>query len=127
MYQVAVTHKKEMTFGVSASTGNFTVDAAGKDGVTPPDALLAALATCVGVYIRKYAHGASLSLENFSVSAQAEFTKEPPYCFKEIGVTIDLAGASLDERRKKALLEFIKNCPVHNTLKAVPAVTVEIK
>ncbi len=127
MYKVDVTHKKEMVFAVSAGGGSFTVDAAGKEGVTPPDVLLAGLATCVGVYIRKYCQGASLSLDNFGVSARAEFTKEPPYCFKEIEVAVDLGGASLDERRKKALLEFVKNCPVHNTLKGDPAVTIGIK
>ncbi len=127
MYKVDITHKKEMVFQVSSPAGSFAVDAAGKEGATPPDVLLAALATCVGVYIKKYAQGASLSLDNFKVSAEAEFTKEPPHCFREIRVAVDLGQAAIDERRKKSLIEFVKNCPVHNTLKNNPEVKLEVK
>lgn len=38
----------------------------------------------------------------------------------------DLKGAVLDERRRKALLEFVKNCPVHNTLKVNPLVDIKL-
>lgn len=127
MYQVDIVHKKEMVFQATSPGGSFLIDASAREGVTPPDVVLAGLASCVGVYIRKYALGASLALDNFNVSARAEFTKEPPFCFKEIQVSVDLGNASIDERRKKSLVEFIKNCPVHNTLKNNSSVTIEVK
>ena len=65
-------------------------------------------------------------MENFEILAEAEFSKEPPLSFKEIKVSIDLKGAKLDNRRKEALLEFIKNCPVHNTLEEKPEVEINI-
>lgn len=123
MYKVEVRHKEKMLFEVSSKDYTFTVDTDGK-GVTPPDALLASIGSCLGVYIRKYAQGAKLALENFSITVEAEFSKDGPLCFRKIQVSIDLKGASLDERRKQALAEFVKNCPVHNTLKAGPAVEI---
>ena len=56
----------------------------------------------------------------------AEFSKESPVCFKKIEVLIDLKGAALEECRIKSMLEFVKNCPVHNTLKNNPAVEMKI-
>jgi uncharacterized OsmC-like protein len=125
MYKVRIDHKKDYEFGVKAGESEFAIDAKGK-GLTPPDALLVALASCVGVYIRKYAEGAKLQLDHFSVTAESEFSKEPPFCFRNIAVSVDLRGAQIDERRKKSLAEFLKNCPVHNTLKANPEVDLRI-
>jgi len=65
-------------------------------------------------------------LENFSVAAEAEFCEDKPVGFKEIKVSMDFKGASLDERRKNAILNFVKNCPVHNTLHLIPAVDIKI-
>ncbi|MCX5710005.1 MAG: OsmC family protein [Candidatus Omnitrophica bacterium] len=125
MYRVEVNHKSDYVFSVKSGESEFIVDAKGK-GLTPPDALLAALASCAGVYVRKYAEGAKLRLDNFSIYASAELSKEPPFCFRRIDVTVDLKGVDIDERRKKALGEFLKNCPVHNTLKANPEVVMNI-
>lgn len=125
MYRVEVISDSGSSFKAKAKDYEFTVDIKGK-GVTPPDALLASLASCIGVYLRKYAEGTKLDLSEFMITAEGEFSKEPPACFKEIKVGIHLKGLNLDERRKKAITEFIKNCPVHNTLKAAPHIEVEI-
>ena len=125
MYGVNISNKGDYVFRVKAGNYEFIVDTKGS-GVTPPDTLLASLGTCVGVYIRKYAEGAKLSLEGFSVTAEAEFCKEPPFSFKSIALAVDLKGAVLDERRKRALVEFIKNCPVHGTLKGNPEINITI-
>lgn len=127
MYKVELKHIKDFQFSVKSSGYEFAIDAKDKDGISPPDTLLASLASCIGVYISKYSEGSKLGLNNFEISAEAEFQKEPPFLFKEISVSIDLKGIKLDERREKALLEFIKNCPVHNTLEAKPEVIVKLK
>ncbi|MBU2221247.1 MAG: OsmC family protein, partial [Candidatus Omnitrophica bacterium] len=101
------------------------VDAKGK-GATPSDAFLAGLGACVGVYVRKYAEGAGLTLPEFSVSVDADFSKEKPVCFRKINVNVDLKGTRLEERRHKAMQEFVKNCPIHNTLKHNPEVEIKI-
>ena len=121
MYNIEVKNTGGYVFDVTAGDQTCKVDAKG-NGMTPPGMLLAGLASCVGVYIRKYAEGAKLLIGEFEVSAEAEFTKEAPMRFGEIRITVDLKGAALDDRRKKALTEFIKNCPVHNTMKGNPVI-----
>ena len=123
MYSVEVTNKGTSCFNVKSKDYEFVIDTNGK-GITPPDTLLASLGSCVGVYIRKYAEGAKLALGKFSVKVEADFAPEKPICFKDIRVKIDLGGLKLDEKRLGALLTFIKNCPVHNTLKGDPSIEV---
>jgi len=125
MYRAEVTGNPDSSFKVKSGDYEFVIDIKSK-GISPPDTLLASLAGCLGVYIRKYSEGSGLTLSNFSITAEAEFCQDKPMGFKKINVCVDLKGAQLDERRKKALLEFIKNCPIHNTLKMNPAVDIKI-
>lgn len=125
MYSVELTNKGNSTFLAKVKDYEFTIDTKGR-GVTPPDALLASLGSCIGVYLKKYAEGAGLQLAGFTVKVDADFCKEPPIGFKRINVSIALPGADLDDRRKRAVLMFLRNCPVHNTLKGNPEVEVSI-
>ncbi|MDD3275012.1 MAG: OsmC family protein [Candidatus Omnitrophica bacterium] len=133
MYQVEIAHEQGMFFTVRAPGGEFVVDARPKDkmdggarGFNPLEVLLSGLGSCVGVYVRKYAEGAKLDLGNFKVRVAAELSGEPLISFRSITVDIGLQGSTLDERRQKALLEFVRNCPVHNTLKGNPAVEIKL-
>lgn len=121
MYRVDLTHKGGHVFEVKSKDSTVTIDTEGK-GMTPPDALLASLTSCIGVYIRKYAESTKIDINDFTISAEAELTAHAPICFQSITVTIDLKGLVLEESRKQSLLRFIHNCPVHNTLIANPAV-----
>ena len=125
MYHVEITGKQSYSFTVKAGDSEFSVDAKGK-GFTPPDTLLASLGSCIGVYIRKYFEGAKIDLGEFKVIVEAELTKEPPVALREIKVSVDLRGANLEERRKKPLLDFLKNCPVSTTLKINPRVDINL-
>ena len=125
MYKVDITHTKDYAFKAQTAGYEFAIDSKGKDGMTPPDVLLASIGSCLGVYIRKYSEGTHLDLSEFKITVEGEFAKDP-YSFKVINVSIDLKGEKLDERRSKALLEFIKNCPVHNTLKGNPEVEIKL-
>ena len=125
MYKVDIHNNGGYLFKVKSKDYSFMVDTEGK-GITPPDALLASLGSCIGVYVRKYAEGAKLDIGEFDVTVEAEFAKEKPVSFKTINVSIAL-NSKIDEDRKKALLAFVRNCPVHNTLESVPAVEIELK
>ncbi|MCM8797416.1 MAG: OsmC family protein [Candidatus Omnitrophica bacterium] len=127
MYKAEVEHRNDVIFDVKLGNSQLTIDAKGKEGVTPLDILLASLASCAGVYIRKYAEGVRLDFGGFLVTAEAELSKESPFSFKSIQLSVDLKGVRFDERRKKALQEFIKNCPVHNTLKGNPEIAIAIR
>jgi len=123
MYKVEIDNGGDTVFNVKTKDYEFAIDTKGK-GSTPPDALLAALGSCVGVYIRKYAEGARLNIGGFTIVVEADFAAEKPLRFKDIKVNVSMQGAGLDERRKRAMLEFVKNCPVHNTLKGNPSVEI---
>jgi uncharacterized OsmC-like protein len=125
MYHVDITNAGNYSFKVKARDYEFIIDTKGQ-GATPPEVLLASLGSCIGVYLRKYAEGAKLALPEFQVSVDADFSKEEPVCFRKIDVKIDLKGLKLDERRLKSMLEFIKNCPVHKTLKQDPEVEIKL-
>ncbi len=120
MYRAEITHKHDFCFQAKAGEAELEIDAKGK-GFTPLDAFLSGLASCVGVYIRKYAEGAKLEIENFKVTVEADLGHDP-LSFKHIELKLDLNGAKLEERRKEALLNFVRNCPAHNTLKGNPEI-----
>ncbi|MFA5200072.1 MAG: OsmC family protein [Candidatus Omnitrophota bacterium] len=126
MYNVNIVNAGDYSFNVKSKDYEFIVDVKGK-GITPPDTLLASLGTCVGIYVRKYSEGAKLTLPEFVINVAGELSKEPPFCFRKINVNLDLKDVMLDERRQRALHEFVKNCPVHNTLKNNPEIEIEIK
>lgn len=125
MYEVELVNRGDSTFEAISKDYKFIIDTQGK-GITPPDTLLASLGSCVGVYLRKYCEGAKLDLKEFSIKVRAEFSQDAPICFRHIEVLLDLKDSLFDERRKKALLEFIKNCPVHQTLEANPEIVISI-
>ena len=125
MYKVEITHNQDLAFTAKVGRSEFIIDAQGQ-GLTPLDALLAGLGSCIGVYIRKYAQGAKLDLKNFKINVTAQLCSQSPFSFKLINVQIDLKDSGLDERRQRALLEFIKHCPAHNTLKGNPVIEVKL-
>jgi putative redox protein len=126
MYRVEVANSGGFLFTSASPGGTVAIDMHGVAGITPPDCLLASVASCIGVYLRKYAEGAKLDISGFKVRAEGELVKDGALAFRLIKVTIDLGGAVLEERRRAALLEFVRNCPVHNTLHANPAVEISI-
>jgi uncharacterized OsmC-like protein len=125
VYHVDIINDGGSAFKIRSKDGEFMVDTKGS-GITPPDTLLASVGSCIGVYIRKYCEGAKLPIGGFNISVDADFAKEAPVRFKDIKVSIDLKGVALDDRRMAAILEFIKNCPVHNTIKGDPAFSIDI-
>lgn len=126
MYSVKISNHRDSTFEVKSKDYEFTIDTEGK-GVTPPDALLASLGSCIGVYIRKYCSGTNLDIKEFEISVNGELSKDKPISFRKIFISIDLKGLALDELRKKSLLRFAMNCPIHNTIKGNPNIDVEMK
>lgn len=126
MYHVEITNLGNYSFKARSKDAEFVVDIKG-NGMTPPDVLLASLGSCMGVYLEKYADGMNLKIPAFTINLNAELSKEAPVCFRKINVQVDLGGVTLDERHKKGLAQFLDNCPVHETLKNNPEITLDIK
>jgi len=125
MYCVEISGRDGYVFDVKTRDSAFTI-AAKEGNVRPSEALLASIASCIGVYIRKYAEGAKLEIGEFTVTIKSEFGKERPIYFRHIDISVDLKGFRLDERRREAFLRFIKNCPVHATLKSNPEIKIDL-
>lgn len=125
MYKVEINSDSGYVFNALAGENKYIMDARSSGG-SPLDLLLAALGGCIGVYIRKYAEGAKLDIGKIKIMLRAELSSQRPISFKKIQTQVDLGQTILDERPKAAMLEFIKNCPVHNTLNGSPEIEVKI-
>ncbi len=125
MYSVDIINNGGPDFQILSEGHGFSLDTKGS-GVSPSAAFLASLGACIGVYLRKYMDSARIESKGFKVKVEAEFKKDPRYHFQDINVSIDLKGLDLEDRRKQALLRFVKNCPVHNTLESSPHVDISI-
>jgi len=125
MYRVGLKSKEGFLFNIKSRDYEFIMGTKGR-GITASETLLASLIGCIGVYIRKYAEGAKLPIGEFGIEAEAELCRESPIRFETINISIDLKGAVSDDRRKEALRRFIKNCPVHSTLKNAPAIEAKV-
>lgn len=121
MYKVEVKNRGGLEFTAKSEHGEIKIDAEGK-AIEPLETLLASLGSCTGVYIRKYATSANIQMDLFTLKLEAELKKGFPTYFEKIKMTIDLNGSVLSDLQKNALMQFIKNCPVLNTLDNEPAV-----
>lgn len=124
-YKVEVKNKGGTEYYATSEDGDFMMDGEGA-AVSPLDAFLASLGACMGTYIKKYLKSLNVDYSYFKLDIQADLIKERDYSFKDINISLDLDGAILDDLKKHSLLEFIKNCPVHATLKSVPDINVKI-
>lgn len=126
MYKVEIQHTTDMRFEAKGKEGNTIIDGRG-GAIRPLEVLLSSLGSCVGVYIRMFAEKMKLPLDHFSVYVWSELTKEAPYRFKDIHISITIKEGQLPEAKKDALLHFIKNCPAHETLRISPNIELEFK
>lgn len=119
-----------MKFLVSARGHQILCDrpavAGGTDaGITPPEFLLASLATCAGYYAAEYLRARSLPLNGLEVHVNAEKALNPGRLAKfEIDVTAPDAGG--EERHKDGVLWAVRRSLIHNTLGSTTAPEVEL-
>ena len=126
MYSIEIINNGGSQFDVKSKDYEFVIDTEGK-GITPPDTLLASIGSCMGVYIRKYFKNTNVIVKDFKIEVRGELSIERPISFKKIDISIDLHGVEIDEMRRKSLIEFVRNCPVHNTLRSNPVIETIIK
>ena len=87
--------------------------------MTPPEFLLASLATCVGFYAAKYLETRKLSSDGLEVRVEAEKAAQPARLAK---FRIELSVPGLDPAHEAGILRAAKACLIHNTLINAPAV-----
>jgi putative redox protein len=125
MYQVDILNKQGNLFEIKAGKNVLVIEPL-SENLSPGEALLASLGSCIGFYTRKYLDNAKIPVQGFSLRLEADFS-DAPMRFKEIKVVLDLKDTPLEPARRESLLKFVRNCPIHNTLKSDPSIEVEIK
>jgi len=129
MYNASVRYLNPLRYEASADGGIVTIDLSKEPGAgttTPLPLLLASLASCVAVYLERYLTGAKIAFTGFTIDAKSALATDGAASLRDIEVSLSIKGASLDDRRRKALIDFIRNCPVHNTLEGRPSISMAV-
>jgi putative redox protein len=101
------------------------VDAHGSDSApTPTELFVAALASCVAFYVRRFLARHSLPTDGLSVSAIFTMAERPARV-GEIDISIELPKG-VPDARLDALLAVASHCTVHNTLADPPRVSIQL-
>ncbi len=100
------------------------IDNGGSDeGMSPPEFLLASLATCAAYYAAQYLKARGLPTEGLEVGVSAEKARQPA----RLGsFHIEISTASLDQRHQAGVLRATKACLIHNTLLGAPSIEVSV-
>jgi putative redox protein len=92
-------------------------------GMTPPEFLLAALASCAGYYAAEYLKARALPAENLRVRVTAGKALRPA---RIEPFHIEITAPGLDERHEHGVLRAVKSCLIHNTLLNIPTIGVTV-
>lgn len=100
------------------------LDNGGSDeGMSPPELLLASLATCAAYYAAQYLKARGLPADDLNVRVSAEKAAQP---VRLASFQIDLTAPILEDRHKGGLLRAVKTCLIHNTLLGSPDIEVSV-
>ena len=100
------------------------VDNGGSDaGMTPPEFLLASLATCAAYYAAQYLKARKLPAQELKVRAGAEKAMQPA---RLASFHIEVTVPGLDGRHQAGILRAVKSCLIHNTLLAGPSIEIAV-
>jgi uncharacterized OsmC-like protein len=126
--EVTAEYKDGVRFEITARGHSVVCDQpaanGGQDtGMTPPEFLLAALASCAGYYAVQYLRTRGLSADPVSVRVTAEKAAQPARLGR-FGVEVDVP--EMEERYKEGVLRAVKSCLIHNTLLHAPELDIAI-
>lgn len=93
-------------------------------GMTPPEFLLAALASCAGYYAAEYLKTRSLSTEGLEVKVSAEKVLHPARMDRFV---IRIESGVSEERHRTGLQRAVNSCLVHNTFLHAPSIEVVLE
>lgn len=91
-------------------------------GPTPTELFIASLSGCVAFYARRYLERHSLPTDGLAVEADFSMGSRPARVARiDVRVTVP---AAVPAERREALLAVASHCTVHNSLTAVPEISV---
>jgi uncharacterized OsmC-like protein len=126
--EVSVRYLGETKFEVAARGHRVIcdqpVDNGGADeGMSPPEFLLASLATCAGYYAAQYLKTRGLPAEDLKVQVAAQKAAPPA---RLAAFEIEVTAIDLDERHQAGILRAVKACLIHNTLLGGPSIEITV-
>ena len=92
-------------------------------GMSPPEFLLASLATCAAYYAAEYLKARKLPEEGLKVRVTAEKILHPA---RLASFRIEVSTAELDSRHQSGVVRAVKSCLIHNTLLAGPHIEIAL-
>ena len=100
------------------------VDNGGSDaGMSPPEFLLASLATCAAYYAAQYLKARKLPAQELKVRVSAEKATQPArLALFHIEVTVP----GLDDHHQAGILRAVRSCLIHNTLLGGPGIEIAV-
>ena len=87
--------------------------------MTPPELLLASLATCGGYYALQYLKARDLTTEGLKVRVEAEKATQPAR-LSSFRIVVETPG--MENRYEAGMLRAVKACLIHNTLLGSPGI-----
>jgi uncharacterized OsmC-like protein len=90
-------------------------------GMSPPEFLLASLATCAAYYAAEYLKARRLPEEGLKVRVTAEKLLHPA---RLASFRIEVSTVELDQRHRTGIVRAVKSCLIHNTLLAGPHIEI---
>jgi putative redox protein len=100
------------------------LDNGGSDtGMSPPEFLLASLASCAAYYASQYLSARNLSAQDLQVRVSAEKRAQPA---RLASFQIHVEIPSLDGRHQAGVLRAVKACLIHNTLLGSPSIELAV-
>ncbi|MFP5211639.1 MAG: OsmC family protein [Acidobacteriota bacterium] len=127
--EVKVSHLGQVKFAVQSRSHTIICDQpqdnGGEDsGMTPPEMLLASLASCAAFYAVQYLKTRNLAQSGVEVTLTADKLK-PPARYGNFRIQI-ACPVHLTDEQKEALMRAVHHCPVHNTLMTPPEVSIDL-
>ena len=103
-------------------------DNGGQDaGPTPPEFLLASLASCAAYYAAQYLNTRQLPAADLMVRVKAEkATSSSNAPARLASFLIEVSAPGLDDRHQTGILRAVKACLIHNTLLGHPAIEIAV-
>jgi len=95
------------------------------EGMTPPELLLASLASCAGFYAAQYLRKYKLATEGTRVRVTADKVKDPAR-IENFRIEID-CPIELSEQHRAGVERSVHHCLIHNTLLHPPQIAIEVK
>jgi putative redox protein len=126
--EVTAQYLENTKFEVAARTHKIIcdqpLDNGGSDeGMSPPEFLLASLATCAAYYAAQYLKIRKLPAEDLTVRVSAEKAVQPA---RLASFRIEVFASGLDEHHEAGILRAVKACLIHNTLLGEPRIEIMI-